>query len=154
MSAWYNHGEAVLLTLLCSEDMKESNVAVEIIIKLRGGEDKGDNSNRIRVHGKTFNADAKNLTELCSWDKNVFEPVFTCQLSLQEINQFKEQSMVVPYRPVHGQSMQRAAKQLTRAGESVYGEEARDGFIRTGVANRQVMPNNDTNKHLIRLVGQ
>ena len=80
-----------------------------------------------------------NLTELCSWDKNVFEPVFTCQLTLQEIKQFKEQPMVVPYRPVHGQSMERAVKQVTRACESVYGEEARDGFIRAGVANRQVM---------------
>ena len=153
-SAWYSHSEAVLLTLLCSEDMEERNFAVEIIINLRGGRDEGDSINRIRVHGETLNPDAKNLTELCSWDKNVFEPVFTCQLTLQEIKQFKEQPMVVPYRPVHGQSMERAVKQVTRACESVYGEEARDGFIRAGVANRQVMPKNETKKHLIRLVGQ
>ena len=136
-----------MLTLLCSEDREERRVAVDC-------ENKGDLSNRNRVHGDTFNPDALTLTELCSWNTDVYEPVNTCQLSLQEISQFMEQPMEVPYRPVHGQKMERDVKQVTRACESAFGQEARDGFIRAGVANRQVMPKNDTKKHLARMVGQ
>ena len=59
--------------------------------------------------------------------------------------------MVVPYRPVHGQSMERAVKQVTRACESVFGAENRDGFIRAGVANRQLMPKNESKKDLVKM---
>ena len=54
---------------------------------------------------------------------------------------------------VHGQSMERSVKEVTRACESVFGEEARDGFIRAGIANRQVMPKNETKRNLARMVG-
>ena len=65
-----------------------------------------------------------------------------------------DKPMVVPHRPVHGQSMERAVKEVTRDCESVFCEEARDGFIRAGVANRQVMPKNETKKNLVRMVGR
>ena len=61
--------------------------------------------------------------------------------------------MVVPYRPVHGQSMERAVKEVTRACAAVFSEQARDGFIRAGVASRQVMPKNNTKKDLVRMAG-
>ena len=77
----------------------------------------------------------------------------TCPLSLEEIKEFRITPMVVPYRPVHGQSMERVVKEVTRACETVYGEDARDGFIRAGVANRQIMPKNNTKKHLARMAG-
>ena len=53
-----------------------------------------------------------------------------------------------------GKYKEEVVNKVTRACESVYGQEARDGFIRAGVANRQVMPKNDTKKHLARMVGQ
>ena len=83
--AWYSHSEAVLQTLLCSTDPDKQKFAVEKIIKIRNGKDKGDLSNRPRVHLKTFNPKAKKLIELCSWDSNVFENVFSCSLTLNEI---------------------------------------------------------------------
>ena len=152
-SAWYSHSEAVLQTLISSDVKEEREFGVEMIIKLREGSDTGDLSIRSRVHGETFNPEAKKLTELCSWKTNVFEPVLTCPLTLKDIMGFVEKPMVVPYRPVHGQSMERAVKEVTRACESVYGEQARDGFIRAGVANRQLMPKVNTKKHLVRMVG-
>ena len=152
-SAWYSHSEAVLQTLLCSEDREERVFAVEKITELREGNNTGNLSNRIRVHEKTFNPEAKKLTNLCSWDSNVFEPVLTCSMSLQEISELTENPMVVPDRPVHGQGMERMVKQVTRACESVFGEEARDGFIRAGVANRLVMPKMNTKQDLARMVG-
>ena len=124
-----------------------------MILKMRDGKEKGDLSNRARVHSDTFNPKAKKVSELCSWESNVHEPVFTCSLSLDEIKELLEIPMVVPYRPVHGQSMERVVKEVTRACESVYGEAARDGFIRAGVANRQAMPMNRTKKDLVRMAG-
>ena len=150
-SAWYSHSEAVLQTLLCSEDKEERKFAVDTIIKLRGEEKLGDLINRIRVHGDTFNPDATKLVELCSWDSNVFEPVLTCSLTMDDLKLFLVKPMVVPYRPVHGQSMERAVKEVTRACATVYGEEARDRFIRAGVASRQVIPKNNTKKDLVRM---
>ena len=150
-SAWYSHSEAVLQTLLCSKDTDERVFAVQMIIKIRNGKDQGDLSNRPRVHAETFNPEAKKLTELCSWESNVYEPVFTCSLTQDQIKEFEMRPMVVPYRPVHGQSMERAVKQVTRACESVFGAESRDGFIRAGVANRQLMPKNESKKDLVKM---
>jgi hypothetical protein len=153
-SAWYSHSEAVLQTLLCSEDKEERDFAVERICSLRQGNDQGDLSYRVRVHSKSFNPKATKLTELCAWDKDiVHEPVLTCSLTLEDIKKFSDTPMVVPYRPGHGQSMERAVKQVTRACEAVFGAEARDGFIRAGVASRQVMPKNSSKKDLTRMVG-
>ena len=150
-SAWYSHSEAVLQTLLCSEDKEERKFAVDTIIKLRGEEKFGNLSNRIRVHGESFNPDADKLVELCSWNENVYEPVLICSLATNDLDVFLEKPMVVPYRPVHGQSMERAVKEVTRACAAVFGEEARDGFIRAGVASRLVMPKNNTKKDLVRM---
>ena len=61
--------------------------------------------------------------------------------------------MEVPYMPIHGQSMERLVKQVTVACESVFGYEARDGFIRARAANRLMMPKNNTKKDLARMIG-
>ena len=124
-----------------------------MIVKLRKGNDQGDLGNRARIHIDFFNNSAEKLVELCSWDSNVFEPVLTCTMTVAEIKEFKERPMVVPYRPVHGQSIERAVKEVTRACEAVIGVEARDGFIRAGIANRQVMPKNETKLNLVRMIG-
>ena len=44
-------------------------------------------------------------------------------MSLQEISEMTENPMVVPDMLVHGQDMERMVKQVTRACESVFGEE-------------------------------
>jgi hypothetical protein len=51
-----------------------------------------------------------------------------------------EEPLRVEYKPIHGQSIERAVKQVTRACKTVYGYEARDGFIRAGIASCQLMP--------------
>ena len=58
--AWYSHREAVLQTLLCSEDREERVFAVDKIRELREGNERGDLRNRIRVHGENFNPEATN----------------------------------------------------------------------------------------------
>ena len=49
-SAWYSHSEAVLQTMLCSEDENERGFAVDMIVKLRKGNDQGGLGIRARIH--------------------------------------------------------------------------------------------------------
>ena len=63
--AWFSHREAVLTTLLCSSIVEE------------------------RTHTSSLNMDAKNLTELCSWTHNVFEPIQTCSFSSETVVDIK-----------------------------------------------------------------
>ena len=76
-SAWCGHSEAILQTLLCSEDQKERTEGVERILAIRGEGDPdpqlGDSSVR---HRKTpdINCDASSIGDLISWSEDVSEP--------------------------------------------------------------------------------
>ena len=152
-SAWYSHSEAVLLTLLCSNDEEERRFGVKKLLKLRGDKEMGDTRVRPRIHAPYFNKNATKLTDLISWDENVYEPIFTCSLTPDNIREILDRPLVVPYLPVHGQSMERLVKQVTVACESVFGFEARDGFLRAREANRIMMPKNNTKDNLTRMFG-
>ena len=151
-SAWYSHSEAVLQTLLCSSDAAERAFAVDQILRLRDGRELGDISCRQRVHEKTFNYQATRRQDLCRWDSNVHEPVMACSLTTHQLQTLVDEPMNIPYRPVHGQSMERCVKQVTRACASVFGSAARDGFVRAGVAHRQMVPKNRTKKDLTAMI--
>ncbi|KAI4802416.1 hypothetical protein KUCAC02_020253 [Chaenocephalus aceratus] len=88
-SAWYAHSEAILQTLLCSEDQKESIEGVERILAIRGEGDPdtqlGDSSVRTR-RTPDINCDASSIGDLISWSDGVSEPPFTCLLSTSEVN--------------------------------------------------------------------
>ena len=105
-SAWFSHSEDVLLTLLSNHDKEERRFAVEKILGIRQGREKGDRSNRQKVCVENFNPDAKTLSELCTWYSNVFEPVLTFQLSLTDIETIIKEQFKVEYKPLHGQSIE------------------------------------------------
>ena len=97
-----------------------------------------------------MNLSATSLINLISWKAGeVHEPSFTCSLSTTVIKSFQE----VPYSPpkfsCHTQSTERAVKLVTEASAEVCGEEARDGFIRARLHDREEMPVLTTKKHLM-----
>ena len=94
--------------MISSEDKEEREFAVKTILKLRGRKKEGDLSPRARKHPE-LNLEATNLQELISW-KGAKEPVLTCKLSREELLQFREVKMEVPYYPVHTQAIERAVK--------------------------------------------
>ena len=110
--AWFAHPEAVLLTLAGSSDQLERQFAVEIILKLRGGEDKGDT--KIRPRRTPFlNFEATKLVDIIDWGKySIYEPVFTCSLNTEEIRSIIKTPFKVPYYPSHTQSTERVVKQV------------------------------------------
>ena len=149
-SAWFSHSEAVLQTMLCSNQREDRVFAVEKILEIRGDSMYGSMKPRARRLPE-LNVNARDLQSLISW-KNSHEPVLTCHMAKEEIIKMKDQAMVVPYYCVHTQGIERAVKEVTQASEAVYGFERRDGWIRARANNRNLMPKLGTKKDLENLV--
>jgi hypothetical protein len=149
-SAWYAHSESILQTLLTSQDPKERDFAVKKILKIRGKQDVGKTQPRKRKLPE-LNEEATELQDLIKWDR-AQEPLLTCTLTRQEIKEFYNKPMEVPYQCGHTQPIERAVKEVTAASSSVYGEERRDGWIRSRAANREIMPVCGTKRDLLGLL--
>ena len=98
-----------------------------------------------------LNTDAKSLLDLNSWNR-AHESLLTCNMSKKEITELKDKPMVVDDYCGHTQVIERAVKEVTAASAAVYGEERRDGWIRSRAENREIMPILNTKKDLLRLL--
>ena len=147
--AWYAHSECILNTLLASADRDDRIFAVDQIMKLRGVDDYGDMSVRPRVTPK-INLSAQSLIKLIQWKAGeVAEPVFTVNLSKQEIQQFRDTPFQPPKFSCNTQATERCVKLVTEAAAAVAGPEARDGYIRARLHHRDGMPVFLTKKHML-----
>ena len=150
-SAWYAHSEMILQTLVCSEDRMEREFAVQCIKGIRGVNEYGNISVRPRRTPR-LNQAATCLQELISWDQ-ASEPVLTCEVATSDLGGFEDCPMSVPHFSVHGQSVERCVKQVTLAAKTVYGQDKRDGFIRTGYRHRQLLPVLRSKKDVASMAG-
>ena len=109
-SSWFAHSEAILQTMLCSEDKDERVFAVNKILEMRGKKALGCSKPRKRKLPK-LNTDATSLKNLICWDKP-HEPLLTCTLSKHEISALKDKPMEVEYFCGHTQAIERAVKEV------------------------------------------
>ena len=110
--AWFAHPEAILVSLLSSNDAADREFAVGQILQLRGDSDLGDMRKRDRVT-PFLRMDATTLIGLIDWKKDtIHEPVFSCSLTKAELNQVLDAPLAIPYYPIHTQSTERAVKQV------------------------------------------
>ena len=101
--AWYAHSECVLLSLLGSDVAEDRSFAIQWIFKIRGGKELGDLSLRDRVTPR-LNLKATSLQTLISWKlEELHEPVYTCKLTKEELNQYLEKPYPVPKYSIHTQ---------------------------------------------------
>ena len=138
-NAYHAHSEHILLSMLCSDDFDLRKDAVQRILNLRAR----SNEKQLRefVPPKTLNFEATSITQLINWDLEVItEPPITHRLTNQDLIDILEEKLTIrPYK-VHTQSVERAVKLVTQASISVYGAEARDGFVKATVLSRRIMP--------------
>ena len=105
--AWFSHSECLLLSLLASSNTVDRCFAVDQIVKLRAGEEFGDNSVRPRRTPK-LNLSATSLLNLIDWNTaDVQEPSFTCTIATSEILSFKASPYNPPKFSCHTQSTER-----------------------------------------------
>ena len=121
------------------------------ILELRKGDSLGDSFVRPR-RVPMLNRNATKITNIISWVTNeVCEPSLTCHLTTDEIVQLLDTPMDAPEISCHGQAIERVVKQVTKAAESVYGEEKRDGFVRSSGAQRILVPARNSKRDLVRM---
>ena len=128
--AYYAHSEHLLQSLLCSDDEDERRFAVKEIIQLRADNQKRLENPKPKKQGKAkqkadaqdsnvrsrinpeLNLEATSLTNLISWNKDVYEPILTMKLSDDQLRQFFGKAMDVPVLGLHTQSIERCVKQV------------------------------------------
>ena len=138
--AWFAHPECLLLSLLGSSDSSDRNFAVDQILKLRGSSEYGDSSVRPRITPK-INLRATSLVKLITWKPGVVvEPVFTCSMSKEVIQDFRHIPYQVPKFSCNTQATERCVKLVTEAAAAVVGPDSREGYIRAQLQHREAMP--------------
>ena len=137
------------MSLICSASPSDRKFAHNKIVEIRGNREYGDVSVRQRIT-PSINLNATSLIELIPWDKNVYEPIYTCSYSKAELKQFLETPFDPPKFSAHTQATERAVKDVTEASEAVYGEEARDAFIRSRNEHRASISKVSTKKDLMK----
>ena len=124
-NAYSAHSENVLMSMLAdnSRDIREK--AVTSILKIRGGANFDDSSIRkFVVPALKYEADHySEITDLHH------EPIFTTDITSDEIIAYRERKTKVDHYPNHSQSVARVVKLMTDALYKICGFARRDGFI-------------------------
>ena len=138
--AHHAHSESVILTLLASESENDRALGVELVLKIRGDDEYGDVS--VRKHKTpSLNLEATSPANLICWeDEECYEPIFTCQMSRDEIEELRSKPLEAPDFPIHTQSTERAVQLVSQAAQAVFGPDRRDGYVRARIAHREIMP--------------
>src|SRR6218665_1855065 len=125
--------------------------AVDTIMAVRAGSEQGSTAVQSFKVPETVNPDACDLYALIDWEKEtITEPVFTRNMFLAKHDALKVSPWSFLHIQLHTQSCERAVKLVTQAAESVCGWAKRDGFIRTQLRNREVMPVLKSKKDFIK----
>ena len=85
---------------------------------------------------------------------NYHRAPFTYKLSIQDLIERKAVKLEVKPYKVHTQSVERAVKLVKQASISVYGPEARDGFVKATVLSRRIMPKLSSKKGFAGMINK
>ena len=152
-NAYHANPEHILLAMLCSDDPQLRKDAVQRILHLRAG----SASHHLRefVPPKTLNFDATHITELIDWElETIREPPLTYKLSTQDLIEIEASNLTIKPYKVHTQSVERAVKLVTQASLSVFGPEARDGYVKATVLSRRIMPKLNSKKDFAVMINK
>jgi hypothetical protein len=139
-NAYWAHPECLLLSMLTDADQTVRVKAVDVIIKLRGTQELGDDQPRKFIIPE-LKFDASSYSEMIDWKKEaLYEPAITTSLTATELRDLKSAPLMLPRYPAHTQSVERLVKQTSRAAAHVAGYAARDGFLRASAKSRELMP--------------
>ena len=104
---------------------------------------------------KTLKFNANHTTEIIDWDlETISEPPLTYKLSTQALIEIEVEKLTIKPYKVHTQSVERAVKLVTQASISVYGPEARDGFVKATVLSRRIMPKLTSKKDFAAMINK
>lgn len=133
--------------MMTDSDQVKRQKAVNTVLNIRAA--KSSNCSVIRefkVPNIDFNA--SEWHEMIDWDNTtVTESPLTAHLTTEQIKAIEITPLSVPNYPNNTQGVERCIKVVTESSKAVYGEDARDGFIRARISSRTCLPKFDTKKH-------
>lgn len=146
-NAFFAHPENLLLAMLYDEKNYIRELGLRRIIAARKNQRPG-----VRIF-KTpkLNFNASDYTDMIIWgESQITPPPMLHKVSDKELEDLLQaQSHIIlefPDFPCHTQAVERCVKMVTEASMTVSGEKARDGFIRSKIQSRAIMPSFDTKK--------
>ena len=153
-NSYYFHSESILLCYVTSRDREERVFAVEKIKQIRAlsrDPTKGDKLPRTRANPKQLNVSASKLHEVIPESEFKYEPLLTCDISTNELQKLVEAPLVIKPYPSNTQSVERAIREMTEAGQRVSTEERRDGVIVARQIANHILPRNTSKKDMEKL---
>ena len=67
--------------------------------------------------------EATTVKELIDWKDKIYEPVFTCKLDLDELEEIRHHPIQIPPFSIHTQSCARAVQEVSKASCEVHGKK-------------------------------
>lgn len=147
-NGFFCHPENMLLAMIVDERQHIRELGYRRILKARDQEPEPDNGIRI-FKPPAINFEAKDYTELVDWTQcKLTPPPLISNMTTDYIASSLKDKVVPEFDylkfPCHTQSVERCVKLVTEAASKVCGYENRDGFIRSTLRSRLLMPKFDS----------
>ena len=147
-NAYFGHPENLLLAMISDKRQYVRELGLRRILKVRQLRT-GSKSTLRQFSVSKLNFDANEYFQLIDWSETaITEPPLTMDVPEEDIKLFVKaggQSTIEFGRyPCHTQSVERCVKIVTEASLAVCGQLSRDGFIRTRLEGRRIMPTFNT----------
>jgi hypothetical protein len=144
-NGFFGHPENILLGMITDERKHIRELGLRRILKARSQRVAGIRKFTV----PKLNYDSSDYFELIDWHHTeITEPPLIVDLSDAVITDFVKsgESPIVdfPRFPSHTQAVERCVKLVTQASAAVCGQTSRDGFIRSRLEGRRIMPTFNT----------
>ena len=153
-NSYYFHSESILLCYVSSKDREERLFAVEKIKQIRAGSEDptiGNTSTRTRANPKKLIISASKLHEVIPESDFKYETYLTCNIVTDQLDNLVESPLIIKPYPSNTQSVERAIKEMTEAGQRVSTVERRDGVIVARQIANHILPQNTSKKDMEKL---
>jgi hypothetical protein len=144
-NGFFGHPENILLAMITDERKHVRELGLRRILKARSTRVAGIRKFTVPA----LNYDSSDYLELIDWQNtNLTEPPLITDLSdavIKDLVTNGESTIVdFPRFPSHTQAVERCVKLVTQASAAVCGQTSRDGFIRSRLEGRRIMPTFNT----------
>jgi len=144
-NGFFAHPENLLLSMITDEKIHVRELGLRRILKARSQQPVGVRKFTVPA----LNYDSANYIEMIDWQSIALtEPPLIANvpdsLIIDMVRSGESQIVDFPRFPCHTQAVERCVKLVTQASAAVCGETSRDGFIRTRLEGRRIMPTFDT----------
>ena len=125
-NSYWARSDKVILSMLCNENIELRRQAVDLIVRIRQGKQKGF-SPPIEIKKPKMNFSALTLPDLL--DGNLLlEPIFTAEFETKDLKELvtQPQLLKLPVFPGHTQSVERQIRRCSEVSSNVWDRESRD----------------------------